>query len=185
MAINDVLPFGKPLKKLGQWVRPKLNYTLTRWIFLPKLKSESTEMRSYAAEALGEVGDAQAIQPLIKALEDVDSTVRRFAISSLGHLRALRAIDVLLPFLADKEPDMRCTAVVALGAIGDPRSVDALIATLEDGDRAVCAAAVVALGRIGDPRAIEPLNVLEHTTTSEWIRRYISETLHQIDERDA
>lgn len=185
MAINDVLPFGKRLKKLEQWIRPKLNYTLTRWIFLPKLKSESTEVRSYAAEALGEVGDAQAILPLINALEDTDSTVRRFAISSLGHLRDLRAIDALIPFLADQEADMRCAAVIALGEIGDPRAVNALIGMLEDSDRAVCAAAVVALGRIGDSRAIEPLHALEHTTTSEWIRRYVSETLHQIDERDA
>ena len=183
MAINDVIPFGEQLKSLAEWIRPKLNYLLTRCIFLPKLKSDSAEVRSYAAEALGEFGNVRAIQPLIETLNDIDSTVRRFSISSLGHLRDARAIEPILAFLNDKESDMRCAAAVALGEIGNSLSVDALIATLKDTDRSVCSATVVALGKIGNRRAIEPLNELAERTTSEWIRRYVSETLHQIDER--
>ena len=184
MAINDVLPFGEQLKSFAEWARPKLNYLLTRWIFLPKLKSDSAEVRSYAAEALGEFGNEHAILPLIEMLNDTDGTVRRFSISSLGHLRDARAIQPIHTFLNDKESDMRCAAAVALGEIGNSLSVDALIVTLNDTDRSVCSATVVALGKIGDRRAIQPLNELATRTTSEWIRRYISETLHQIDERE-
>jgi HEAT repeat protein len=150
-------------------------------------------MRAYAAEGLGGVGDVHAVAPLIDALTDNNSTVRRFAISSLGKIRDARAIDVLIPFLQDEEPDMRCAAVVALGELGLSENrfsippiqvIEALINTITDSDRAVCSAAVVALGRIGNPQAVSALNALAETTESEWIRRYISEALHQIEEQN-
>ncbi|MDE0465938.1 MAG: HEAT repeat domain-containing protein [Candidatus Poribacteria bacterium] len=163
-------------------------------VLLRKLQSESAEMRAYAAEGLGGVGNAHAVAPLINALSDNNSTVRRFAISSLGHIRDPRAIDVLIPFLQDEEADMRCAAVVALGELGlseerfstpPVQVIEALMSSIWDADRAVCSAAVVALGRIGNPQAIPALNELAEATESEWIRRYISEALHQIEEQNA
>lgn len=158
-------------------------------VLLRKLRSESAEMRAYAAEGLGGVGDTHAVAPLITALTDNNSTVRRFAISSLGRIRDARAVDVLIPFLQDADADMRCAAVVALGELGlseasPVRIIDSLIASTLDTDRGVCSAAVVALGRIGDPQAVSALNALAETTDSEWIRRYISEALHQIQEQN-
>ena len=173
---------------------------LRNWRFFPtrvllrKLRSESAEMRAYAAEGLGNVGDVHAVSPLIDALSDDNTAVRRFAISSLGHLRDARAIDGLTLFLQDEEPDMRCAAVVALGELGlteergaNPpvQVIDALISSVTDINRSVCSAAVVALGRIGNPQAISALNALAETTESEWVRRYISEALHQIEEQNA
>jgi len=162
-------------------------------ILLRKLRSESAEMRAYAAEGLGPVGYASAVEPLIRALADENPSVRRFAISSLGKIGDTRAVDVIIPFLQDEEVDMRCTTVVALGELGlhDKREshssqkvLDALISSVTDTDRSVCSAAVVALGRIGNPQAISALNDLAESTESEWIRRYISEALHQIDEQN-
>lgn len=163
-------------------------------VLLRKLQSESAEMRAYAAEGLGGVGDVHAVAPLIDALDDNNSTVRRFAISSLGHIRDERAIDVLIPFLRDEEADMRCAAVVALGELGliedrfsvpPVQVIEALVSSITDPDRAVCSAAIVALGRIGNTQAISALNALAETTESEWLRRYISEALHQIEEQNA
>ena len=162
-------------------------------LLLKKLRSESAEMRAYAAEGLGNIGDVFAVMPLIEALTDDNATVRRFAISALGRLRDLRAIDGLILFLQDKEPDMRCAAVVALGELGlteervtNPpvQVIEALISSVTDTDRSVCSAAVVALGRIGNLQAISALNSLAETTESEWVRRYISEALHQIEEQN-
>ncbi len=176
------------------------NGPVRNWRYIPthlllrKLKSESAEMRAYAAEGLGGVGDVHAISPLINALDDNNSTVRRFAISSLGHIGDARAIDVLIPFLQDEEVDMRCAAAVALGELGLSENrfltppvqiIEALINSITDADRSVCSAAIVALGRIGDPQAISALNALAETTESEWIRRYISEALHQIEAQNA
>ncbi len=163
-------------------------------VLLRKLRSESAEMRAYAAEGLGGVGDVHAVAPLINALTDNNSTVRRFAISSLGHIRDPRAIDVLIPFLQDEEADMRCAAAVALGELGLSEErfstpplqiIEALMSSIWDTDRAVCSAAVVALGRIGNTHAISALNELAEATESEWIRRYVSEALHQIEEQNA
>ena len=184
--------------KLGRLIRLFLHKDgpFRNWRFFPtrlllrKLQSESAEIRAYAAEGLGNVGDVYAVIPLIEALSDDNTSVRRFAISSLGHLRDARAIDSLITFLHDEEPDMRCAAVVALGELGltDERVdnppeqvIEALIGCVNDLDRSVCSAAVVALGRIGNPQAVSALNNLAETTESEWVRRYISEAIHQID----
>ena len=162
-------------------------------ILLRKLRSDSPEIRAYAAEGLGPVGYGSAVEPLIGALEDDNPSVRRFAISSLGKIGDMRAVDVILPFLQDEEVDMRCTTVVALGELGlndrkelhpSQNVIDALISSVTDSDRSVCSAAVVALGRIGNSQAISALNDLAESTESEWIRRYISEALHQIDEQN-
>ncbi len=184
----------KFIKQLSHRDGPVRNWRyIPTHVLLRKLKSESAEMRAYAAEGLGGVGDAHAVAPLINALSDNNSTVRRFAISSLGKIRDVRAVDVLIPFLQDEEADMRCAAVVALGELGldeerfstpPAQIIEALISSITDNDRAVCSAAVVALGRIGSPQAIAALNALAETTESEWIRRYISEALHQIQEQN-
>ncbi len=175
---------NKQFERLKEWILPKLKYILTRWVLLPKLRSESAEVRSYVAQVLEEMGDVQAVQPLIETLQDTDSTVRRFAISSLGKLRDGRAVESLIPFLNDEEPDMRCAAAVALGDLRDARGVEPLIEALYDPDRSVCSATIIALGKIGGQQAIEPLSKLARTTSSEWVRRYVSETLHQIDEHE-
>ena len=185
----------KFIKRLSHRDGPVRNWRyIPTHVLLRKLKSESAEMRAYAAEGLGGVGDVHAVAPLINALTDNNSTVRRFAISSLGKIRDARAVDVLIPFLQDEEADMRCAAVVALGELGLDEErfstpplqiIEALISSITDNDRAVCSAAVVALGRIGSPQAIAALNALAETTESEWIRRYISEALHQIQEQNA
>lgn len=193
------LSLSQKARKFIKWLSHS-DGPVRNWRYIPthvllrKLQSESAEMRAYAAEGLGGVGDVHAVAPLIDALSDNNSTVRRFAISSLGHIRDARAIDVLIPFLQDVDTDMRCAAVVALGELGldeervsNPpvQIIEALMRSIWDTDRAVCSAAVVALGRIGNPQAISALSKLAETTESEWIRRYISEALHQIEEQNA
>ena len=198
----DEVSVQSPPQKIRRLIRSLSHKDgpLRNWRFFPtrlllrKLRSESSEMRAYAAEGLGNVGDVHAVLPLIEALTDENTTVRRFAISALGHLRDARAIDGLITFLQDEEPDMRCAAVVALGELGlteergiNPpiQVIEALISSVTDSERSVSSAAVVALGRIGNPQAISALNALAETTESEWIRRYISEALHQIEEQNA
>ena len=190
-----------PQQKLRRFVHILIHKhgPLRNWRYFPtrfllrKLRSDSADIRAYAAEGLGGVGDIHAITPLINALSDEDTTVRRFAISSLGHLRDARAVEGLIPFLQDEEPDMRCAAVVALGELGLTKErnqtpptqvIEALISSVTDTNRSVCSAAVVALGRIGNPQAVAALNTLAETTESEWVQRYISEALHQIEEQN-
>jgi HEAT repeat protein len=110
-----------------------------------------------AAGALGEIGDARAVEPLIAALKDKNSGIRYGAAGALGEIGDARAVEPLIAALKDKHPVVRETAAEALGEIGDARAVEPLIAALKDKGPGVLEKAAEALGEIGDARAVEPL----------------------------
>jgi len=107
-----------------------------------------------AAEALGEIGDARAIESLIAVLKDKEQKVRKAATEALGKIGE-PAVESLIAALKDKEQKVRKAATEALGKIGEP-AVESLIAALKDKEQKVRKAATEALGKIGEP-AIEPL----------------------------
>jgi HEAT repeat protein len=143
---------------------------------------EDTTVRSAAAEALGQIGDVEAAEPLIAALKDIDKLVRLRAAQALGRIGNERAVKPLIAALRDDDRLMREAAAEALehldwqpdkseaGAdywivkrqwakcakIGAP-AVEPLIAVLKDGDDNVRRGVAKALGKTGDPRAVEPL----------------------------
>jgi len=76
-------------------------------------------MRSGAAEALGRIGDARAVESLIKALNDADgdcSTQRRRSPRRIGE----PAVESLIKALGATSEQIRRTAADALGRIGEP-----------------------------------------------------------------
>ena len=91
------------------------------------LKDKDWSVRREAAAAHGEIGDAEAVEPLIQALK-----------------------------YEKKSPRLVTTAAWALSKIGEP-TVDPLIQALEDKSKNVRLAAVWALGEIKDSRAVGPL----------------------------
>lgn len=115
-------------------------------------------VRKAAARALGEIGDARAVEPLFAALKDSDIDVRINAAEALGKIGA-PAVELLIAALKNDDWKVRCAAAKALGKIGDARAVEPLVAALDDSDRDVRAEAIWALGEIGDARAVEPLIV--------------------------
>jgi len=108
-----------------------------------------------AARALGEIGDARTVKPLIAALEDEDKGVGMAAARALRQIGDARAVEPLIATLKDK--DMCRAAARALGEIGDDRAVEPLIVALKDEYPYMGTAAARALGQIGDARAVEPL----------------------------
>ena len=85
-------------------------------------------IRCFAAEALGNIGDIQAVEPLIEALEDEKDTDEFRAVWGMG---------------------TRSSAAEALGKIGDARAVEPLIKALEDDNWQVRDAAKEALHELG------------------------------------
>ncbi len=87
-------------------------------------------VRRQAAEALGLVGDVQAVAPLVETLEnrDEDWSVRAAAARSLGRLGDPQAINALVAALNDMNAHVRHMAVVALGQIGTPETAEPLAA---------------------------------------------------------
>ena len=136
-------------------------------------------IREAAAKALGEIGDARAIEPLIDALKDESEYVRSAAAEALDKLgwqpdteerKAAywaakqewdKCVEIGAPaveplIIALKDWRVREAAAEALGKIGAP-AVEPLIDALRDKSEDVRKAAAEALGEIGDVRAVEPL----------------------------
>jgi hypothetical protein len=90
-----------------------------------------------AVETLGIIGDARAVEPLIKAIGK--SLVVRHALVKIGE----PAVEPLIKALKDE--DYSYSAAKALGEIGDKRAVEPLIKALED-DLSYAASALRKLG---------------------------------------
>ncbi len=101
-------------------------------LLIAALHDENVRIRRFAADVLGEMGDTQAVDPLIDGLNDADHLVRQNAIISLAKLGDERAIDPLIAMLHDNDKFTRWIAVNALNEMGDPQSVELLQIVLED-----------------------------------------------------
>jgi len=108
-------------------------------------------------EALGQIGDTKAVEPLIAFLTHKESIIRECTAASLGKLRDTRAVNSLIAALNDEQERVRWYAADSLGKIGDPICVVSLIKLLSDTSARVRESAVTALGQIGNQQAIESL----------------------------
>lgn len=163
-------------------------------------------VRREAAEALGKIGDARAVESLIAALERSDSEVQAKAAEALGKISDARAIEPLIVALqahdydvareaetalrkfgeAAIEPlitalndpsfDARRKAVCLLGQIGDARAVEPLIAELKKSGNYAVSDPAEALGKIGDARAVEPL-IAALNRSNKYARRAVADAL--------
>ncbi len=114
-------------------------------------------VRFDAADALGQIGDLRAVEPLIYALKDEDRIVKEAVARALGELKDLKAVEPLIQTLEDEYSRVRGAAAWALGELDDVRAVEPLIKVLKDENWGVRLDAARALVKIGDERAIEPL----------------------------
>jgi HEAT repeats len=111
-----------------------------------------------AAEALGKIGDASAVEPLIEALGSDDRVLLRRVAWALGAIGDRRAVEPLAKALAEDALENRLEVAIALGRMGDARAVEPL---LEGVDNLNWQSMVVPwLARLRDRRAVEPLLAL-------------------------
>ena len=108
--------------------------------------------RQAATKALGLIGDARAVDPLLAALKDPDYSVRRDAVTALANLGA-KAEAQLISVLGDPNLEVREAAAITLGKIKDPRAIEPLKTVAQDEEPRVREAAWKALAQIGWPPA--------------------------------
>jgi HEAT repeat protein len=85
-----------------------------------------------AAEALGQTGDSDEVERLIKDLKNESWQIRWDTAAALGETKDPRAIEPLSAALKDENSYVRMTAARALGQIDDPRVIEPLIEALKD-----------------------------------------------------
>ncbi|MEM9192144.1 MAG: HEAT repeat domain-containing protein [Myxococcota bacterium] len=149
--------------------------------------------RRFLAESIGRRGSADAVEPLISALQNAAHPDRSAVARMLGRLQDRGAIDALVEALRDddirtaviealgqvgpsavgplstavQEPGSRLWAIEALGAVGDRRATGLLIQQLQEGDAVVRVATLRALEKIGDRRAAEAVATIARGAESD------------------
>ncbi len=143
-------------------------------------------VRKDAAQALGEIGEADGVEPLIAALAERNDDVRMAVVEALIKIDDVRAIKPMVSVIGDSDTKIWFAARVylmkkrsvsfgplasalksdnktlaqkaarILGELKDARSVEPLVAALGRNDAAVSPEAARALSAIGAP-AVEPL----------------------------
>jgi hypothetical protein len=132
-----VIPFKKERVKDGG----RIDNVKDLESLIQLLKDDDMGVRCEAVDALGDIGDPRAVEPLIIVLKE-------------GYLKGPTKEQY------DSDPEVRSRAADALAKIGDSRAVESLINALKDDDEEVRADVAEALGVIGDNRAIEALKIL-------------------------
>ncbi len=108
---------------------------------LLQLVKEGGAEAGTAALLLGEMGATDAVDPLMKTLEDPTCVVRREIIASLGKLNDPRAVAMVGKDLYNDSADVRAAAAEALATLGAGDHADALDALKGDYYRRVREAA--------------------------------------------
>jgi HEAT repeat protein len=70
---------------------------------------------------------------------------------------------------------------MGVGSFGDERVENALIAILNDKDSSVRAQAIISLGHLGSIQALHKLKQIMNNESNEWMRRYISQSIREIE----
>ena len=83
------------------------------------LTDTDARIRRRAALAVGRVGLAEGVTPLVSTLADPDPEVRQVAAFALGLIRDLSGVEALKAALIDPSPLVKGRAAQALGLIGD------------------------------------------------------------------
>lgn len=130
------------------------------------LNHELRHVQWGTAEALGNIGDLNAVPQLIETLNDPHENVRRAAAWALGNIGNSKAVPQLILALNDSDFAVRRTAIQSLGKIGNPIAVPFLIENLEGIDFSAQKASAEALGRIKDKEAVLPL--IKNLNNPDW-----------------
>lgn len=122
------------------------------------------EVRRQSAEALGLMGDEQALAPLTFRLSDQDLNVRKAAARSLGQLGDARAVPALTGLVEQGPDELAVVAIQALGSIKSAEATPTLIAALVDQDMALREVASSSLSLIGAGAVPALLKKLKETS---------------------
>ncbi|AWB27700.1 HEAT repeat domain-containing protein [Halococcoides cellulosivorans] len=140
---------GMDLEAGADWKRAKA--------FARALDADIPEIRMAAANALGSLGEADAVGPLTDRLDDPDPRVRARVARACGQIGDPRAVAGLTEHLQGEPAGVRAAAAGALGEIGNREALQALLAMYDDENDRVRRIAVDAYGNFRNDRPVDAL----------------------------
>ncbi len=141
-GIKDAKLAAQVLIRIGSEAVPELQKLFST----PK----TTQARILAADLLGRIEHASALDVLETALQDSDFQVRSHAARALAFQNSPRSVAMLQRTLKDPDPDVRVAAVAPLAHLAGQKSIPWLGDLLEDPELNVRREAVIYLGRLGE-----------------------------------
>lgn len=132
------------------------------------LKDDRWQVLRNAANLLGEIRAASAIEPLRTLLRHRELGVRREALRALTRIGGSSVINIIAKILQGKDVELRRQAMLCLGAIRDPATIPLLVQFVQIKDwqfqqLEAKVDAVKALGEIGSPQVLPVLqNIVNH-----------------------
>ncbi|MBU1318154.1 MAG: HEAT repeat domain-containing protein [candidate division Zixibacteria bacterium] len=111
-----------------------------------------------ALQCLGEIGERDATESLLRYFTDEHHSVRSAAVTAVGRCHDSSAVDPCVNLLSDSVESVRKSAAVALGRIEDARATGPLIRALDDVHFSVRMSAARSLTSIGSPACDALLN---------------------------
>jgi hypothetical protein len=145
LSDSDALIRRHAVKALGKIRDPRAVTPLTGVLSNP---DEEWHVRGSAAEALGHIGQPEAVECIIRSLMDSHWHVQSESAKALGRIGDRRGVDPLILALQDRDAVVRGSAAEALGKIKDERAIEPLRAAMADEDRDVRKRVEEALARI-------------------------------------
>ena len=120
-------------------------------IITPLTNDKDNDVRKFAIQILGKIGDSQSVPRLIPLLDENDVNVRTSAIESLGRIGDPRGVVPIIRIIEkDKNPWVKIFAIEALSHIDDPQVISVLHKALNDEDPPVLLAVLKNLAIVGD-----------------------------------
>jgi HEAT repeat protein len=117
----------------------------------------SPHERNRAAQALGEIGAEEAIEPLVAALQDYHGWVRTSAANALAEISLDVLSELVITALRDPNSEVREWAARALKQINLETTIEPWTIALQDSSSEVRSIAAQVLGQTGSEVAVAPL----------------------------
>ena len=133
------------------------------------LSDKDDGVRNGAADALGKIGDARAVAPLVAIARDTTAKpdLRRIALGAVALIADPSGEPALTEAISDPNTDneARAQAARGLGKIGTASAIATLVKLLDDDDLKLRSASVAALARAGQSDSVRARgSVLDNLT---------------------
>jgi HEAT repeat protein len=143
--------------------------------------SPAQRAKVLAVEALGKVGDARAVEPLVRAMRSGDETLQKAAGAALGSMKSPAVMRRFQMDLTSKDSEVCKQAISDLGYIGTDEAVKLLGQAAGRTEVPIAKEAVAAMSKSGKPAAIP---YLTKAVSNPFLRQEALEGIFAIDHPD-